>query len=337
MTDLRSLTLGDLRQFCEGLGWKAFRARQLYAWIWQRGVTDLDAMTDIGKAQRRMLSEQTRIGTLQVVDTSRADDGTAKIGFSLADGETIESVYIPEPNRRTVCVSTQAGCRLGCAFCRTAAHGFRRNLGWHEIAGQVLDTSRLLGRRPTNVVFMGMGEPFLNYESVLTALRELNSDHGINIGARKLTVSTAGIPARIREYARFELQSKLAVSLNASDDDTRSELMPVNRRYPLAELLSAVREFTAVRNKRVTFEYVLVDGLNNRDQDVHQLGSLLRDIPCKVNLIPLNPVPGSDLRSPSDDSVRRFADKLYPVLPAVTIRRSRGADILAACGQLAGR
>ena len=183
---------------------------------------------------------------------------------------------------------------------------------------------------------MGMGEPFLNYDAAIEAVTQLNSDFGLNIGARKITVSTAGIPDAIRRYARFPLQSRLAVSLNAPDNETRDQLMPVNRTHPLEELMPAVREFTKAKGKRVTFEYVLIDGVNNRKQDARQLERLLKGIPCKVNLIPLNPFPGCEFRAPAEREVERFRQALFPLLPAVTVRRSRGAGILAACGQLAG-
>jgi 23S rRNA (adenine2503-C2)-methyltransferase len=299
-------------------------------------VADFAAMTDIARDARRLLAGRFEVFVPRCAGRRDADDGTVKFAFTLADGSVVESVFIPDADRRTVCVSTQTGCALGCAICRTGTLGAGRNLGWHEIAGQVLDVGRLVGARVTNVVFMGMGEPLFNYQNVTAALTELNLDRGLNIGARKLTVSTAGIPDRIREFARFPLQAKLAVSLNAADDETRSRLMPVNDRWPLAELVPAVREFTAIRGKRVTFEYVLVAGVNDRERDALGLAALLRGIPCKVNLIPFNPFPGCALAAPSREAVERFRDLLLPRLPAVTIRRSRGRDIAAACGQLAG-
>ena len=336
MTDLRSLDLAGLEELCTELGWDAYRARQLYAWVWQKRTRDFASMTNLSRDKRELLAGRFSIGTLTLAESLADEDGTRKFTFRLGDGARVETVYIPEDDRRTVCVSTQVGCSLGCDFCRTARIGFRRDLAWHEIAGQVLEVQDRVEDRVTNVVLMGMGEPLLNYEASIAAIRNINSDYGINIGARRITLSTAGIPDGIRAYARFPLQSKLAVSLNASDDETRSRLMPVNRRYPLAELLAAVREFTSLKGKRVTFEYVLIRGVNDRSRDVAQLGRLLHGIPCKVNLIPFNPFPGTDLQAPSDEEAERFARALFPLLPAVTIRRSRGRSILAACGQLAG-
>jgi 23S rRNA (adenine2503-C2)-methyltransferase len=335
--DIKSLTLSGLEELTGELKWESYRARQLFSWLWQKDAAGFDAMTNLGKDKRQQLSDRFRIGTLVQDSVLRDDDGTTKFSWRLDDGAVVESVHIPEPDRRTVCISTQVGCGLGCEFCYTARAGLKRNLGWHEIAGQVQAVQQRVSDRVSNVVFMGMGEPFLNYEPVLEAIRAINSDFGINIGARRITVSTAGIPDRIRDYAAFPLQSRLAVSLNASDDETRDRLMPVNRKYPLEELMSAVREFTGIKGKRVTFEYVLLDGINNRRKDIHQLAKLLKDIPCKVNLIPFNRFPDTSLRPPPRADVERFAESLYPLLPAVTIRRSRGSGILAGCGQLAGR
>ncbi len=336
MTDLKSFTLAQLEELCLNLDWKTYRAKQLYSWLWQKGITDIGDMTNLSKEMRALLAEQYCINELLPDKVAKDKDRTVKFTFKLEDNAVIESVLIPDRNRRTVCVSTQVGCKLGCKICYTAQMGFRRDLKWHEIAGQVLAVQNLPGARLTNVVFMGMGEPFLNYDATTEAIRQINSDFGINIGARRITVSTVGIPDAIRKYARFPLQSKLAVSLNASDDQTRDRLMPINREHPLEELMASVREFTEIKNKRVTFEYVLIDGTNNRRKDIHQLAKLLKGIPCKVNLIPFNSFPGTEFRPPSMADVERFAESLYPLLPAVTIRKSRGSNILAACGQLAG-
>jgi 23S rRNA (adenine2503-C2)-methyltransferase len=247
-------------------------------------------------------------------------------------------------------VSSQVGCRLGCDFCFTGTLGFTRDLSWHEIASQVLSVRSFVIRpsSPTpgpqslapnpisNVVFMGMGEPFLNYDATIEAARTINAESGLGIGARRITISTSGIPDGIRAFIQVEQQFRLALSLNASDDETRSRLMPVNKLHPLKEVMAAIREYVAAKGKRVTFEYVLVDRINNRDKDVNQLVALLKGIPCKINIIPLNPFPGCELRAPSEQSVDTFAKKLWPLVPAVTVRRSRGARILAGCGQLAG-
>lgn len=336
MTDIRSLTLPGLEALAVELGWKAFRGRQVYKWLWQKGAAGFEEMTNLARDARALLAARFRVFPPEPVARLDDPDGTVKLSLRLEDGSTVETVFIPDAGRRTVCVSTQTGCALGCAICRTATLGPGRNLAWHEIAGQVLEAGRRTDERITNVVLMGMGEPLLNYENVTRALVELNRDHGLCIGARKLTVSTAGVPDRVREFARFPLQARLAVSLNGADDETRTRLMPVNRRWPLAELVPAVREFVEVRGKRVTFEYVLVAGVNDRGQDALRLAALLHGLPCKVNLIPFNPFKGCDLAAPDPATVDRFRDLLLPRLPAVTVRRSRGRDILAACGQLAG-
>ncbi|MBN2537055.1 23S rRNA (adenine(2503)-C(2))-methyltransferase RlmN [candidate division WOR-3 bacterium] len=336
MTDIHSLTLPELEALALDLGWKPFRGRQVYKWLWQKRAAAFEEMTDLARDARALLAARFRVFAPEPVSRLDDPDGTVKLSLRLEDNAIVETVFIPDADRRTVCVSTQTGCALGCVICRTGSLGPGRDLVWHEIAGQVLETGRRTGERITNVVFMGMGEPLLNYDNVTRALVELNHDHGLNIGARKLTVSTAGIPGRIREFARFPLQAKLAVSLNGADDATRSRLMPVNRRWPLAELIPAVREFTEVRGKRVTFEYVLVAGVNDRESDALALAALLRGMPCKVNLIPFNAFEGCDLTAPDPAAVEAFRDLLLPRLPAVTVRRSRGRGICGACGQLAG-
>ncbi|MBN2465410.1 23S rRNA (adenine(2503)-C(2))-methyltransferase RlmN [candidate division WOR-3 bacterium] len=368
--DLRSLTLVELQSESAALSWPRYAADQVFTWLWQKGVDDFGAMTNLSKERRALLAERYTIGRLELLRTQNDDDGTTKFTFKLADGNIIESVLIPSggditrssstgivsqagSDRTTVCVSTQVGCRLGCGFCYTATLGFKRDLAWHEIASQVLSVRSFVPRPSSfassspspsplapspisNVVFMGMGEPFLNYDATIEAAKTINAENGLGIGARRITISTAGIPDGIRAFIQVEQQFRLALSLNASDDETRSRLMPVNKLHPLKEVMAAVREYTAAKGKRVTFEYVLVDGVNNRDKDVHQLAALLKGIPCKVNLIPLNPYPGCELKAPSDQSVHAFAKKLWPLVPAVTVRRSKGARILAGCGQLAG-
>jgi 23S rRNA (adenine2503-C2)-methyltransferase len=342
MQDLRSLTIAQLQALCTELGWPRYTASQVFTWLWHRGIDDIQGMSNLSKERRSLLGERYTVKRLELLRTIADADGTTKFTFRLADGNAVESVYIPDNDRRTVCVSTQVGCRLGCSFCFTGTLGFTRDLAWHEIAGQVLEVRSLnthgssLIAPVTNVVFMGMGEPFLNYEATIEAARTMNSEQGMGIGARRITISTSGIPDGIRAFTRLPQQFRLAVSLNAADDETRSGLMPVGLLHPLAEVVTAVREYAAAKSKRVTFEYVLVDGINNRDTDIRQLAALLRGIPCKVNLIPLNPFPGCSLKAPSEQSLDTFARKLWPLVPAVTIRRSKGSRILAGCGQLAG-
>ena len=349
MPDLRSLTLAQLEALCAELGWPRYAAGQIFTWLWQKGVDDIAAMTNLSKERRALLAERYGISQPELLRTIDDEDGTTKFTFKLEDGNVIESVFIPDNDRATVCVSTQVGCRLGCAFCCTGTLGFTRDLVWNEITAQVLAVRQHLGNLKsgappssllppplTNVVFMGMGEPFLNFDATIEAAKTINAENGLGIGARRITISTSGIPEGIKAFTQVPQQFRLALSLNASDDETRSKLMPVSKLHPLKEVMAAIRAYTDARGKRVTLEYVLVDGVNNRDKDVKQLAVLLKGIPCKVNLIPLNPFPGCELEAPTPESVETFARKLWPLVPAVTVRRSKGASILAGCGQLAG-
>ncbi len=325
-----------LSKLVKQLGWESYRAQQIFTWIWQKGITDIDLATNLAKLKREGLKTDYYISSLNLIDQKISQDNAQKFLFGLEDNHNIESVFIPESDRKTVCVSTQVGCTLGCQICYTGKMQFNRNLKFYEIADQVLQIQKLTGSRITNVVFMGMGEPFLNYNEVLKAIELINSDFGLNIGARKITVSTSGIIERIYDFADFPLQAKLAISLNAANDELRTKLMPVNKKYPLSELIKAARYFVETKKKRVTFEYVVIKGVNDRVQDVKALTKLLYGIGCKINLIPINPYPGCQYSSPSIEELKVFAEKLYPKLPAVIIRKSRGQDILAACGQLAG-
>lgn len=334
LTDLKSLTPSALAAFVAELGWELYRVKQLYAWVWQKGITDIDAMTNLAKPKRVELKARAFISALPVARRLSAPDGTTKYLFALADGLTVETVFIPDPPRRTVCVSTQVGCAMACDICYTGQMGFKRNLAFHEIADQV---RQIPAPEPvTNVVMMGMGEPFLNMDEVLKAGETLNDDLGLRIGARHITISTAGIPDGIRRLADYPRQFKLALSLNAPDDETRSRLMPINRKHPLAEVFNAIRYYTDKTHKRVTFEYVLLRGINDRPEQARMLVRLLKYIPCKINLIPFNTCPNRPYQPPTPAAVQAFAEVLYPELPAVTIRKSKGSEIMAACGQLNG-
>jgi 23S rRNA (adenine2503-C2)-methyltransferase len=337
MINLKSFNLNDLKDLVKELGWEEYRALQIFTWIWQKGINDIDQMTNLAKTKRELLKEKYYISELKFAKTEKAKDNTQKFLFTLMDEKNIESVYIPESSRKTVCVSTQVGCALGCQICYTGQIGFTRNLKFFEIADQVLQVQKHVEQKLTNVVLMGMGEPFLNYEECLKAVELLNSDNGLNIGARKITVSTVGITDKIYQFTQFPLQAKLAISLNGTDDKTRNYLMPATKKYPLKELIEAIRYYTKIKKKRVTFEYVLVKGINNRAQDADKLRRLLKGIPCKINLIPFNPYPGCKLKPPTLAEIESFARNLYTGLPAVTIRKSKGAEILAGCGQLSGK
>lgn len=315
----------------------AYRARQLYQAIYRQRVASLEEITTLPKALRSELAERYTIGWPELEQEYRSQDGTRRYLLRLADGRLIETVFIPEEDRDTVCISTQVGCAMGCKFCLTAALGFERNLTAGEIAGQVLWVARELRLDPTrrqlNVVMMGQGEPLLNLAEVLKATRLLVDPAGPGLSPRRITLSTVGLVPGIRELARHEPRPKLAVSLNASTQEQRAQLMPVARKYPLAELLRACREYPLRPWERLTFEYVLLAGVNDSEADARRLVSLLGELRCKVNLIPLNPGPGIPYRPPKEDVLLAFQRIVARSIPCF-IRRSRGADIFAACGQL---
>lgn len=332
---LKGLSRTELLQFITDMGKKSFRASQIWSWIYQKGAIDFSEMSNISLPLREKLDQTAAIGTIQLIDkrVSKLSD-TTKFLWKLEDGSRIESVYIPEEKRRTVCISSQVGCALKCGFCATGKMGFHRNLLPYEIIDQVLGVRREIGQQPTNIVVMGMGEPFLNYDNVIKALTIINDPEGIAIGNRKITISTCGLIPQIKRYAEEGHLFKLAISLNATTDPQRSKLMPVNKKYPLSDLLEAVREYTKTRKKRVTFEYVLLKGVNDTPEDAHRLLRLLRRIPCKVNLIAYNHTDGT-YETPDEERIQAFAKIIRPLCAPVTLRLSKGDDIHAACGQLA--
>ncbi|MEO0009777.1 MAG: 23S rRNA (adenine(2503)-C(2))-methyltransferase RlmN [candidate division WOR-3 bacterium] len=337
MTDIKTLDLDQLLNFVSQMKWEKYRAIQIYQWLWQKNVESFDQMTNLSKTIRAQLAEQFYISRLKLGQIQTSNDGATKFTLELEDQNVIEAVLIIEQNRRTICVSTQVGCALGCRFCATARMGFIRNLRWHEIVEQIQAIINYTEISPTNIVFMGMGEPFMNTDEVFRAIVAINSDYGLRIGARRITVSTAGIPEGIKKLAALSIQVRLAISLNATTDSLRSKLMPINNRYPLNQLLATAHEYTITTGRRLTFEYVLLDGINNLIADAERLIKMLRNIPCKINLIPFNSFPGADFSPPHPDNVSKFAKLLFPHLPAVTIRKSRGSQVLAGCGQLASR
>ncbi len=335
--DLKGLSRQELEEFVNGLGWERYRAGQIFAWIYRWGATDFAQMTDLARAWRGKLNEVAFVSSLSLLRkvTSRVDEAT-KYLFQMEDGERIESVLIKEEDRRTVCVSTQAGCSLGCAYCATGDLGLRRSLRAAEIVDQVLSMRRFLpqGEGVTNVVLMGMGEPLLNYQETVKACRLLNDPDGLAIAARKITISTAGVVPGIRRLAREGLRLGLAISLSATTDEARSRLIPVNTKYPLGQLLDAADEYARAVARPVTLEYVLIGGVNTSPDDARRLAQLVRGLRCKINLIPYNPVPGKPFHAPTREEVAKFMGLLYPRCPTVTLRESKGADIQAACGQL---
>jgi 23S rRNA (adenine2503-C2)-methyltransferase len=342
-TNLLGLDRTQLQAFFIALGEKPFRGTQVMQWLHQYGVSEFAGMTNLGKDLRARLSETTAIVAPAVKLDQTAVDDTRKWLFELADGNCIESVFIPEESRGTLCVSSQVGCSLNCAFCSTGAQGFDRDLSTAEIIGQVWTASRLLGqhgqskRAITNIVFMGMGEPLLNFDNVVTAINILLDDMGYGLSRRRVTVSTAGLVPLI-DRLREANPVSLAVSLHAPNDALRTELVPLNRKYPIAELLDACRRYVADEPRRkVTFEYVMLAGINDSVAHANELVRLLRDVPAKVNLIPFNPFPHTRYQRSSPAAIDAFRDVLMRADLITMTRRTRGEDIDAACGQLAGR
>ncbi len=342
LTDLKGLEPAELDALVVGMGQEPFRARQLQRWIYARGESDLAAMTDLAAGFRRQLGQVAYVSRLPLLATRVSATGTvAKFVFALAGGERIEAVYIADAGRRTACLSSQAGCPLACRFCATGRLGFRRNLTAAEIIDQLLQVgawAAARGQRLSNVVMMGMGEPLLNYEPVLRAIRLMRLELGPAIGGRKITVSTAGYVPGIRRLAAEPLNVGLAISLHATTDEVRRQLMPIARGFTIAELLAAAREYFDRRGRRVTFEYVLLGGVNDADDDARRLAALTADLPCKLNLIPYNELgQDSPYRRPDPGRIDAFRRLLEAhSIHAVTVRDSQGQDIDAACGQLAG-
>lgn len=345
LQDLKSLSVEELQALVEGFGWRPFRARQIFSWIYRKGAESFDEMTNLSKEERTLLKERATLRSLRLLMTQQSEeDQTEKYLFALEDGARIESVLIPdagetgERSRLTLCLSTQAGCSLDCRFCLTGAEKLKRNLQPHEIVGQVLAVQKRVGpeRRLTNLVMMGMGEPLANLKNLFEALRRLTSPQGVGFSPRRITVSTAGLVPQIKKLGGFPIRVNLAVSLNATIDETRDEIMPINKKYPLRELLAACRAYPLAPRRRITFEYVLLEGVNDTLEDAMRLTRLVRGIRCKINLIPFNEFPGSSFRRPSDSAVLRFQEILHRAHLTATIRKSKGRTILAACGQLTG-
>ncbi len=334
------LTLPELEEFFLSIGEKKFRGAQVFQWMYQRGVSSFSEMTDLSMALRHKLEASARlvVPAAAKVRLSTEEETTQKILFELEDGQKIESVYIPDGDRRTICVSTQAGCAVGCVFCATGWMGFRRHLSVGEIVGQVTHIRRAIDAGITNIVFMGMGEPFLNYEHVITAAGILSDERGPGLAGRRITISTSGIVPRIYDFAREGHPYNLAISLNATTDEVRRRVMPITQKYPLNDLLEAARFLNASRREPVTLEYVLLAGVNDSNDDAARLKTIARNLGrCKVNVIPYNPIDGPDLQRPSDERIEYFMRELAVIRSPLTLRRSRGQDIAAACGQLAIR
>lgn len=343
-TNLLGLTRPQLEAFFADLGEKAFRAQQVMRWIYHEGVIDFADMTNLSKALRARLAEVAEVRLPELVAGHPSADGTRKWVLRMDDRNAIETVFIPDGERGTLCVSSQVGCTLNCTFCSTATQGFNRNLGAAEIVGQVLFAARALGlpdnrgeRVITNVVLMGMGEPLMNFDNVVAAMDVMMDDFGFGISRRRVTLSTAGVVPQIDRLREVSGVS-LAVSLHAPNDPLRDRLVPLNKKYPIAELLDACRRYVVNQpHRRITFEYVMIDGVNDTPEHARELAALLADVPAKVNLIPFNPFPGAPWRRSSDRAVARFRDIVMGSGIVTVVRKTRGDDIAAACGQLVGQ
>jgi 23S rRNA (adenine2503-C2)-methyltransferase len=334
--DLAEMDLTELEQALDSMGHPRFHARQLFQWVHKRGVTDFAEMTDLGRELRGSLASAFRVVTPEVVRSEKSSDGTAKFLLRLEDGQLIESVFIPDTPANTFCLSTQVGCAMKCGFCLTGKMGIIRNLTAGEITGQVRVLVRELDMLHArfNIVLMGMGEPLHNYEAVMKALGILADEHGLAVNPRRVTLSTVGVLPALERLATEPHMPNLAISLHATTEEQRDMLVPINRKYGLKELLDACRRFPVKRRDRITFEYVMLKGVNDTDDDARRLVRLLHGIRAKVNLLPLNEAAGIPYERPSDARVNRFAQIIADRGLTVSVRKSRGRDIRAACGQL---
>jgi len=341
--NLLDFDLKGLTDYFESIGEKPFRAKQVLRWLHQYGAENFEQMTDLAKGLRAKLAELAEIRPPRLLEEQVSEDGTRKFLLEVGPGNRVETVFIPEATRGTLCVSTQVGCALECRFCSTGRQGFNRNLSVAEIIGQLWWANKALGRDPkgeriiSNVVLMGMGEPLLNFDNTVTAVSLMLDDHAYGLSRRRVTVSTSGIvPAMDRLGAQMPVA--LALSLHAPNDALRDELVPINRKYPLKELMAACRRYLKVAPRDfITMEYVMLDGINDQPEHARQLIELTRDVPCKFNLIPFNPFPNAGYRRSPAEAVRRFATILAGAGIITTTRKTRGDDIDAACGQLAGK
>ena len=341
--DLRAMTLVETMDWMvRELGQPRFRGEQVWRWVHGKGARSFDEMTNLGAPLRAALAEKATIGTLEVAEVQTSKDGTRKLRLETRDGKSIESVLIPDGDKTTQCISSQVGCALDCQFCATGKLGLTRHLDPGEIVDQVYRARALLaevepGRRITNLVYMGMGEPLHNYDNVVASLRILTDDKGIGLSQRRITVSTVGLVPKIARLGEEDVRPNLAVSLNASSNEIRDRIMPVNKKYPIETLLETIRAYPLEQRRRVTFEYVLLAGVTDSLDDAARLARLLRGIRCKVNIIPWNPHPGSEFRRPDDAAIARFQNECKRLGLPTYLRTPRGDDIDAACGQLANR
>ncbi len=337
--DIKEFTKEELTLWFQEKGIQAYRTTQIMRWIYLKRVDSFDEMTDISKNNRQLLSTNFSFSKPEIKQIESSADGSKKYLFGLHDGNSIETVLIPEKNHYTLCISTQVGCAMGCQFCMTAKSGLIRNLSQAEIINQVLGTLKdVTGeKRLTNIVLMGMGEPLANYENVIRAIRILtDNDSGLQFSTRRVTLSTCGLINRFDELGR-DTKINLAISLNATDNQTRSRLMPINKRYPLEELIDACARYRMAPRNKITFEYILIQGINDSIEDAHRLTTLLKPVKAKINLIPFNEHPGSEFKRPEESVILKFQEVLHQKNYTAIIRRSKGRDISAACGQLSAK
>ncbi len=336
-TDIRDLSLEQLADKLKEWGEPAYRASQIFDWVYRKGATSFASMTDLPQGLRRKLERSFSLRSLLLADHLTSHDGTEKFLFELADGHFIETVLIPAPKRKTLCLSTQVGCKFACVFCASGTAGFKRNLLPSEILGQVLFLRDKFSLSLTNFVFMGMGEPLDNPENVIKAVRSMNDPKGLGIAARRITISTSGITPALERLRELGLQVNLSLSLHSAKEAVRSRLMPINKKYPLKELLRACEKHVERTGRMMTLEYVLLRDINDSADDARRLAAVARRLRAKVNLIPCSPVRGLDLEAPALEKMELFLRWLEEKGASATLRRSKGGDIQAACGQLAGR
>jgi len=337
--DLKNLSPLELNEFLRVFGKERYRSTQILRWLYQKGVTSFDEMTNLSKRFRQELNQVSFISTLHPLHLERARDETKKFLFQLEDGNQIESVLIPDKTRLTLCLSTQVGCAFGCRFCLTGKIGWKRNLTVSEILNQIVAVKKTLPEKTyiTNIVLMGMGEPLANYDHTIKAIHLMHHPDAFKLSSRRITLSTVGPLPELERLTKEKISFRLAISLNASNEETRSQLMPINRRYPLKRILALCKDFPLRPRTRITFEYVMIEGINDSSLDAKRLIRLLRGIPSKVNLIPLNEAYEIPFKKPSDERVKRFQEILMEGGLTVIIRTSKGGEISAACGQLQGK
>ena len=333
--DIRDLSFPELVSFFESLGEKPFRAKQIFDWIYTKGAVGFDAMTNLPAGLRAALKEQFILEEPVLAHKDVSADGTTKFLFSLEDNEKVETVLIPTETRTTACISTQAGCKFGCRFCASGIGGWARNLTAAEILSEVLYVKNHAPQKDlSHIVFMGVGEPLDNYDNLIKAIRLINFSEGMNFAARRITISTCGLVPKIQRLAKEGLQVELAVSLHGSSNESRNVLMPVNRKYPMKDLIAACREYIKATNRQITFEYILIKDITCTEEAAQELAGNLKGMICKLNLIPYNPVQEFPYKPPSSEEMRHFQKRLKALGIHATLRTPRGRDIAAACGQL---